>query len=391
MLTDAAIKQALRARQNRTLTDGTGRGSGRLVLNIRNMPKRTLAEWYAQQWLNGRRRTRKLGTYPELSLGEARAKFSEIAPTISERIDIRASKREHMGTVADLFEAYEAWQVQQGRKAVYKLPCFYGPIVELLGDKPANSVRTEDIIEVLRPIYTRGSKAMADSVRAVAHAAFAWALRSEADYRMATPRRFGLSSNPAAAIPSAPPKPGNRWLSVDELRAFWRYLDREATPNYLALKLLVLTGQRAGEIMRLRPDMISEDVAYWETTKNGLPHALPLPAQALDILSRCSVEDGWYFYSFGRGHGFAHPRALWRLIVTFCNSREAEPFNVRDLRRTWKTLAGEAGLSKEVRDLLQNHSKSDVSARHYDRYAYMSEKRDAMRVWSEWFKATIEA
>jgi hypothetical protein len=44
------------------------------------------------------------------------------------------------------------------------------------------------------------------------------------------------------------------------------------------------------------------------------------------------------------------------------------------LRRTWKTLAGNAGISKEMRDRLQNHSKGDVSSRHYDRYDYLVER-----------------
>lgn len=391
MLTDAAIKQALRSRQNRTLTDGTGRGSGRLVLNIRAMPKRTLAEWYAQQWLNGRRRTRKLGTYPALSLGEARAKFAELSEAISERLDIRAAKSSEVGTVADLFEAYENWQVQEGRKAVESLPTFYRPVVAMWGELPANELRTAHLIEVLRPIYSRGCKGMADHVRAVTRAAYGWAMRSEADYRTQTLRRFGVELNPAAPIPSVRARPGDRHLSVEELRAFWRYLERGGTPNYLPIKLLVLTGQRAGEVVRLRPDMVLDGVAYWPTTKNGLPHALPLPAQALRVLeAACVSAEGWYFPAQARGHGFTPVRSLWPLVDRFARLEGVEKFNLRDLRRTWKTLAGQAGVSKEVRDLLQNHTRSDVSARHYDRYAYMPEKQAGMRVWSEWFAANIE-
>lgn len=47
----------------------------------------------------------------------------------------------------------------------------------------------------------------------------------------------------------------------------------------------------------------------------------------------------------------------------------------RDMRRTFKTLAGKAGLTQEIRDRLQNHARFDVSSRHYDRYSYMDEKR----------------
>jgi len=55
----------------------------------------------------------------------------------------------------------------------------------------------------------------------------------------------------------------------------------------------------------------------------------------------------------------------------------------RDLRRTWKTLAGKAGVPKEIRDRLQNHILQDVSSKSYDRWSYMPEKRAGMAKWDE--------
>jgi hypothetical protein len=53
--------------------------------------------------------------------------------------------------------------------------------------------------------------------------------------------------------------------------------------------------------------------------------------------------------------------------------------------RTSKTLAGAAGLSKEIRDRMQTHAaRVDVGARHYDRYEYLPEKRAAMAQWDEY-------
>ncbi|WP_033084311.1 hypothetical protein [Colwellia psychrerythraea] len=57
----------------------------------------------------------------------------------------------------------------------------------------------------------------------------------------------------------------------------------------------------------------------------------------------------------------------------------------RDFRRTCKTLIVEAGISKEMRDILQQHDKSDVSAIHYDRYSYIKEKRAALNMWTSIF------
>jgi hypothetical protein len=57
-------------------------------------------------------------------------------------------------------------------------------------------------------------------------------------------------------------------------------------------------------------------------------------------------------------------------------------FSPRDLRRTYKTIAGSFGLSLEIRNRLQGHGMSDVGSVHYDRYHYLPEKRAAMLAWA---------
>ena len=61
----------------------------------------------------------------------------------------------------------------------------------------------------------------------------------------------------------------------------------------------------------------------------------------------------------------------------------------RDLRRTWKTLAGKAGVPKEIRDRLQNHTLQDVSSKSYDRWNYMPEKRAGMKKWDTFVAAML--
>ena len=50
------------------LNDGEGRGTGRLVLIVPAMPKRVIADWMAQQWRDGRRVKKKLGSNPSMPL-----------------------------------------------------------------------------------------------------------------------------------------------------------------------------------------------------------------------------------------------------------------------------------------------------------------------------------
>jgi hypothetical protein len=65
-------------------------------------------------------------------------------------------------------------------------------------------------------------------------------------------------------------------------------------------------------------------------------------------------------------------------------------FSPRDLRRTFKTLAGKAGISKEIRDRLQNHSLQDVSSLHYDKYDYLREKRESMDIWNDYLMGILD-
>ena len=93
-LTDGTIRSAIKhvdkTRKQTTLTDGEGRGTGRLVLTLKPMPARVTAEWMAQQWRDGRRTKSKIGTYPALSLSAAREIFKrDFAEVILKRSSIK--------------------------------------------------------------------------------------------------------------------------------------------------------------------------------------------------------------------------------------------------------------------------------------------------------------
>jgi hypothetical protein len=65
-------------------------------------------------------------------------------------------------------------------------------------------------------------------------------------------------------------------------------------------------------------------------------------------------------------------------------------FSPRDIRRTFKTVAGSMGILLELRNRLQGHAMTDVGSVHYDRYDYLTEKRAAMQAWVEGLADIIE-
>ena len=68
----------------------------------------------------------------------------------------------------------------------------------------------------------------------------------------------------------------------------------------------------------------------------------------------------------------------------------AAHFQTRDIRRTWKSRAGEIGISKEMRDLIQQHAKNDTGSVHYDWADYLPQMRAAMDKWADWLAAVVE-
>jgi integrase len=401
-LTDGEIRRALKQVEQTgkqlSLVDGEGHGTGRLVLVMKPMPTRVTADWMAQQWRDQKRLKKKLGSYPSMSLSKAREVFArDFADLIQKGRSIKIAGDTRPGTVADLFEAYVQYLKDAEKPSWKETEKGLNKIADALGrNRPAREIEPDEIVEVIRPIYERGKKAMADHVRSYVHAAYSWGLKSEHDYRSASQRRFRLVYNPAAGIPTEPKKVGTRWLDEDEFVRLYRWLecpDAPVHPPYTrAVRILMLTGQRVEEIARLHVDSwdAEEKIIDWSKTKNRAPHAIPVPPIAAELIESIKPNEyGWFFPSAKDpkrpvSHGTLYS-FMWRqrdrgVIPVVTN---------RDLRRTWKTLAGQAGVPKEIRDRIQNHALQDVSSKSYDRWNYMREKRTGMAKWDKCVRAML--
>jgi integrase len=393
-----ALKRVEQTGKQETLLDGEGRGTGRLTLVLKAMPTRVTADWMAQQWRDNKRLKKKLGSYPAMSLAAAREIFQrDLADMIRKGRSIKIVGDTRPGTVADLFEAYVKWLKDAGKPSWKETEKGLNKIADTLGrNRPAREIEPEEVVEVIRPIYERGKKAMADHVRSYVHAAFSWGLKSEHDYRRAAQRRFRLVYNPAAGIPTEPKRTGTRWLDEDEFVCLYRWLecpDAPVHPPYTrAVRILMLTGQRVEEIARLHEDNwdAAEHIIDWSKTKNNMPHAIPVPPLAAELIKSIKPNKfGWFFPS---AKDPSRPVSHGTLYSFMWRQRDRGVIPVvtnRDLRRTWKTLAGQAGVPKEIRDRIQNHALQDVSSKNYDRWNYMPEKRSGMAKWDKFVRAML--
>jgi integrase len=358
---------------------------------MKPMPTRVTADWMAQQWRDQKRLKKKLGSYPSMPLSKARMVFNrDFAETIQKGRSIKIAGDTRPGTVADLFEAYVQYLKEAGKPSWKETEKGLNKIADTLGrNRQAREIEPDEVADVIRPIYERGARAMADHVRSYIRSAYSWGMKSEHDYRSSSPRRFRLAYNPAVGIPTEPKNVGTRWLDEDEFLRLYRWLecpDAPVHPPYTrAVRILMLTGQRVEEITRLHVDQWDsrDHIIDWSKTKNGKPHAIPVPQLAAELIESIKPNaHGWFFPS---ATDPSKPVSAGTLYSFMWRQRDRGVIPVvtnRDLRRTWKTLAGQTGISKEIRDRIQNHTLQDVSSKNYDRWNYMPEKWAAMKKWN---------
>jgi integrase len=413
MITEAGIKAALTRAAIKDarvveLRDGGGRGEGRLALFIRPTKSKVsgepngkiVTEWYAVWYRDNRKRMMKLGVYPSLSLSEARKAFREkYLPAISagdNPVGTR-TRRPRIGvTVKDLFQTYvdnlKAADKPSWVMAHHILLSKSGASKTFGEEKRAADITPLDIRDHLASIHDRGSIVKARDARAYLHAAFAFGLKAANSYTSAVGSvDWGYQHNPVSAVPAdrseAANRVGERHLKPAEVRTFWEWLSDKKRRSMFgdALRLMICTGQRVSEILVLSDPAYDRQEAMldWLKTKNGLPHAVPLSTRAAAILDDRPVNShGLYFPHLHDPREEASVAGIEKHVRRFLKDHPTIPhFTPRDLRRTWKTLSGAAGISKEVRDRMQNHARQDVSARHYDRYDYLAEKRAAVATW----------
>src|SRR3546814_6079220 len=139
-----------------------------------------------------------------MSLAQAREIFKrDFADVIQKGRSIKIATDTRPGTVADLFEGYVASLKAANKPSWKATEKGLNKIADTLGrNRLAREIEAEDVVELIRPIYERGARSMADHVRLYIHPAFSWGMNSDNDYRNASPRRFRIPFTSATGIPT---------------------------------------------------------------------------------------------------------------------------------------------------------------------------------------------
>ena len=362
--------------------------------------------WIFIYTFEGRKRRMTLGSYPHLSLADARRVHRAALKMLESGKDPSLEKRREQAevrnslTVDDLIQEYiEKWAKPRKRSWQADERCLNKDVKPFLGKYKAKNITRRDVILLLDKIKERGAPIGANRALACVRRMFNFAVERDI-----------IAASPCAAIKAlAKENRRDRVLSPEEISTFWNGLNElyftDLSPTEpmhkikmsegtkLALKLQLATAQRKGEIVGAEWSEIDLVSTWWtipaEKAKNGNAHRVPLSKLALELLQEIkniSGDSRWLFPSTKgdqpvRGESIDH-------AIRRCIFNKIKPFTPHDLRRTAASYMTAMGISRLVVSKLLNHVENSVTA-IYDRHSYDTEKRSALEAWGSQLRKIV--
>jgi integrase len=273
VLTELLLRR-LRPRAQRFLV-WDSKQSG-LALQIRPNGRRG---WKCIYSCRGRVRWFHLGDGNAIGLQQARELARDIMYAVAKGEDPQAEKRvrRSAGTFGELAQNYLEQYAQRRNKSWKQADALVRRY--LLPRWAKLEAKTINRSDVRLTIGRIAAPVLANQVLAAASAIFSWAVKQEV-----------IAVNPCHGIDRHKTTSRDRVLSDSELPRFWAAFDKAGLAG-TALKLILLLGQRPGEVGHMRSEHIvdgwwempGKPSAGWPGTKNGQSHRvwLPEPVQAL--------------------------------------------------------------------------------------------------------------
>jgi integrase len=358
--------------------------------------------WTVLYRLNGQHRRATLGSYPTLSLADARDRAREMLREIGKGNDPAGIKIEARRREAQLFEAIAAEFVERHckpnnrgwRRQEHDLQQVFLP---LWRSRPIKSITRADILEVLDNIADRTSPQRATRYLALIKKLFNWC--AERGY---------IEASPAANIkPPGKTNSRDRVLSDIELRLVWRCCEAAGWPFGDLFRLLILTAQRLGEVSTMCWHDIDLETATWTVpaaiAKNGVANEVPLSPAATDILMHLPPlgRRGFVFPALNGSanpvSGFSKAKARLDKDIAAALAEADQPpmqqWRLHDLRRTAASRMAQLGVAPHVIEKVLNHISGSLAgvAGIYNRYGYTREKRQALELWAEHIRRVVDS
>lgn len=163
-------------------------------------------------------------------------------------------------------------------------------------------------------------------------------------FNLAIEQKWFRAENPAVGIVLFEEHSRERFLQPSELPKFWAALEAEPSEKVKdAIKVLLWTGQRRMNVLEMKwADVNISDARWTLNTKTG-PHSIPLPAAALEILTRRYATKGDGEYVFPGLHGRGHLQDImrqWKSIREASGLHDLRPHDLRRSLGSWQVKTG---------------------------------------------------
>lgn len=322
------------------------------------------------------RRRRSLGRYPDLSLSEARhlAKQAQVDITLDEQRPKRELPKVLFTTarskfLADSESRNKPRTVDEYRRLLnrhFHFDCNIGDITR------------HDIASVIEALKAKPSEQQHAFV----------AIRTMLNWCV---KRGFLDLAPVPPM-TFKTRPRERILTESELVAVWQRAAEFGYPYGPIIQLLILTGQRKGEIVGLRRSWVVEERIVYpsEFVKNKRAHSIPVGKQVLDMINVLPGDTDLLFPSRFEDdkpfNGFSKCKA------SFDCDLGIEPYTLHDLRRTFSSNMAKLGTPIHVTERILNHVSGTISgvAAVYNRHAYIEEMNAAFAVYEQHLSELIQ-
>ncbi|MCU7836548.1 MAG: integrase family protein [gamma proteobacterium symbiont of Taylorina sp.] len=320
--------------------------------------------------LNGKTRDITLGSYPAMTIEQARTKAREVLNQMSEGIDPNAKKKADRArgiTLNDAIDGYITSHNQLKPRSIEKYLALKNHL-KTWGKTPLLDI-SRDMVERKHRTIGETTPVQANNVMKALGSIFSYAMgqyENEQGEPIILHNPITRLNHIKAWFPEQrkqsyiKPADMKTWFeAVSTLSAWNGSPNNEVVRDYLLVVLF--TGLRRREADRIKWDHINfkERTLYIPITKNGHPHTLPLSDYLYDLFeSRTGNNSEFVFQGAGKSGHLAEPKRVIKKVAEYSGI----PFTLHDLRRTFLTIAESIGIREYALKRLVNHiSKADVT------------------------------
>ena len=380
MLTDAQIRKIKPLEKKKRYSDEKG-----LYLEVTPAGGKF---WRLKYRFNRKESTLTIGSYPEISLAQARRVRDEARIQLYQNIDPNAVKNQRLQQTDEsiLFKSL-ALEWMEDRKVVIKeatylrdLSVFEKDLFPALGNLPIDQIKGKDVLACAKKIEERGAQEMAKRSIPLAGRIFRFAIRKGIIEHDPTPHL-------QEALKPRKVKHMAR-LDISEFPAFLLRMD-----NYhgnilvkTALLVMTLTFVRTSELINMEWSEIDFENRLWRIPahkmKMALPHIVPLSRQALELIESLKSLTGnkqFVFYN----HSTAKPLSNNALLSAIRTMGYMGKMTGHGFRGLASTTLHEQGYMHDAIEIQLAHTVGNAVSQAYNHAQHMDYRIKMMQEWSD--------